>query len=232
VAASRVLAVHAPRGTLRSVRAVIFDLDGTLLNTEPFIDEANAAILGRYGAKLTNELRRELRGRTRQDNDRTLAETIGPLVTVEEVSRARSALLEGAWERVELMPGAARLLARLLEQGTPMALATSSFASAVAAKLVRHEGLRAAMRVMVYGDHPAVRRPKPAPDIFLVAAAELGVEPAACLVFEDAPSGVRAAVAAGMRVVAVPERSMRDDPAFGEATSILESLDEVDPSSW
>jgi beta-phosphoglucomutase-like phosphatase (HAD superfamily) len=64
-----------------------------------------------------------------------------------------------------------------------------------------------------------------------VAAAELGVEPAACLVFEDAPAGVRAALAAGMRVIAVPDPSMRDDPAFAEATAIIGSLDEVDPSS-
>jgi pseudouridine-5'-monophosphatase len=215
-----------------SIRAAIFDLDGTLLDTERFLDQANGALLRAHGRELSPELRRRLRGRTREDNDQTLAEIIGAPITIDEVSAARAALLEGAWERAELMPGAARLVHRLLERGVPLAMATSSYASAVAVKLRRHPALRDAMRVIVCGDHPAVRRPKPAPDIFQAAAAELGVEPAACVVFEDAPSGVRAAVAAGMRVIAVPERDMRDDPAFAEATSVVESLDEVDPSSW
>jgi beta-phosphoglucomutase-like phosphatase (HAD superfamily) len=65
-----------------------------------------------------------------------------------------------------------------------------------------------------------------------VPSAGLGVAPSACIVFEDAPSGIHAAVAAGMRVIAIAERSMGDDPAFAEASSVIDSLEEVDPSTW
>ncbi len=212
--------------------AVVFDLDGTLLDTEPLLDRANAEVLRRYGRALTPELRTRLLGRSRADTDRIVAEAAGPGVDPREVGAARAALLDGAWSRAELMPGAARLVARIAASGTRMAIATSSTGAVLAEKLRRHEGIRAAMAVIVCVDHPAVCRPKPAPDTFLVAAAELGVAPEACLALEDAPSGVRAAIAAGMRVVAVPDPSVRDDPAFAAAARVIGSLDELEPGDW
>jgi HAD superfamily hydrolase (TIGR01509 family) len=214
------------------IGAIIFDLDGTLLDTEPLLDRANAEVLHRYGRALTSELRVRLLGRSRADTDRLLAEAAGAAVDPREVGAARAAILDGNWSRAGLMPGAARLVARLAASGTPMAIATSSTSAAVAEKLRSHEAIRAAMAVIVCADHPAVRRPKPAPDIFVVAAAGLGVAPEACLVLEDAPSGVLAALAAGMHVVAVPAPSVRDDPAFSGAARVIGSLDELDPSGW
>jgi len=221
-----------PSCRVTPIGAVIFDLDGTLLDTEPLLDRANAEVLRRYGRELTSELRVCLLGRSRVDTDRILAEAAGPAVDPREVGAARAALLDGNWSRAELMPGAARLVARIAASGTPMAIATSSTAGVLAEKLRRHDAIRAAMAVIVCADHPAVRRPKPAPDIFAVAATELGAAPASCLALEDAPSGVLAAIAAGMRVVAVPAPSVRDDPAFAGAARVIGSLDDLDPSGW
>lgn len=211
-------------------RAVIFDLDGTLLDTEPFLDEANAAVLGRYGRALTPTLRLRVMGRSRGDADRILAEAAG--VDANALGAERAAILDRGWARAELMPGAARLVARVAERGLPMAIATSSSAAVLAEKLRRHEAIRAAMKVIVCADHPGVRRSKPAPDIFTVAAQKLGVEPGACLVFEDAPAGVHAAVAAGMRVVALPSPLAKDDPAFADAALVIGNLEEIDPWSF
>lgn len=214
------------------VGAVLFDLDGTLLDSEPLLDRANVQVLRSFGKEMTAELRTGLLGRSRADTDRLLAEAAGPGVDPREVGAARSALLDGSWERAELKPGAAAAVARVAAAGVPMAIATSSTSASATAKLRRHGALRAAMRVVVCTDHPAVQRPKPAPDIFLVAAEALGVEPAACLVIEDAPSGVQAAIAAGMRVIAVPAPEVRCHPVFAAAARILGSLDELDPTSW
>jgi pseudouridine-5'-monophosphatase len=211
-------------------RAVIFDLDGTLLDTEPLLDEANAAVLGRYGCALTHEIRGRVRGRSRHDADRILAEAAGVEASV--LGAERAAILDRGWGRAELMPGAARLVARVAERGLPMAIATSSSTAALAAKLSRHAAIRAAMSVIVCADHPLVRRSKPAPDVFEVAARELGVEAGACLVFEDAPAGVRGALAAGMRVVAVCAELAKDEAAFAGASAIVGSLEEIDPAAW
>jgi beta-phosphoglucomutase-like phosphatase (HAD superfamily) len=214
------------------IGAVIFDLDGTLLDTEPLLDRANACVLRSYGRDLTPAIRARLLGRTRADTDRILAEAAGPSVDPREVSATRAAMLDGGWSTAGLMPGAARLVARVAAAGTPMAIATSSTTASLAEKLRRHDALRAAMRVVVCTDHPGVHHPKPAPDIFLVAAAELGIAPDACLVVEDAPSGVLAARAAGMRVIAVPAPCVRADPVFAGAAQVIESLDELDPDCW
>jgi HAD superfamily hydrolase (TIGR01509 family) len=213
------------------VGAVIFDLDGTLLDSEPILDRANREVLHRFGKDLTPELQTTLLGRSRADTDRILAEAAGTGVDPREVGAARAALLDGSWWRAELKPGVAEAVARIAAAGIPMAIATSSTRASATEKLRHHAELRAAMRVVVCSDHPAVREAKPAHDIFLVAAGELAVEPTACVVVEDAPSGVLAAIAAGMRVIAVPAPEVRADPAFTFAKWILESLAELDPGS-
>jgi pseudouridine-5'-monophosphatase len=84
---------------------------------------------------------------------------------------------------------------------------------------------------VVTGDDPRVKRGKPAPDIFLAAAARLAAEPASCLVFEDAPSGTGAALAAGMAVVAVPDPNM-DRSRYADCHEVLDSLADFRPEAW
>jgi pseudouridine-5'-monophosphatase len=210
------------------LRAVVFDLDGTLLDTEPLLDRANTAVLERRGASLTPELRARLLGRSRVDTDRILAEVVGGDVDRAALTAERAALLDASWGVAELMPGAADLVARLAARGLPMAIVTSSTSNALATKLARHDALRRAMHVIVCSDHPRVRFAKPAPDGFLVAAEALGVPAAACVAVEDAPSGVLAALAAGMRVVAMPASGMEGDPSFARAHAVVRSLHELD----
>jgi pseudouridine-5'-monophosphatase len=84
---------------------------------------------------------------------------------------------------------------------------------------------------IVLGDDPAVQKGKPAPDIFIIAAKRMRAEPDQCLVFEDSPSGVQAACAAGMSLVAVPAVRM-DRKNFADANQILRSLTEFEPEQW
>lgn len=139
--------------------------------------------------------------------------------------------------KCELMPGARRVVEGLARAGVPLAVATSSARITFDEKSRRHADVFALMTAIVTGDDPAVKNSKPAPDIFLEAARRLGADPASCLVFEDSPNGVRAALAANMQVVWVP------DPAFDFAADHhdllvhpkvvrLQSLDHFDPQPW
>jgi pseudouridine-5'-monophosphatase len=127
------------------------------------------------------------------------------------------------------MPGAVELTRALAARGVPQAVATSTGRRLFDLKTQRHRAWFETFRAIVLGDDPRIARGKPAPDIFLLAARELGADPATCVVLEDAPSGVSAARAAGMRVVAVPYPGM--DPAqLADADVVLSSLVEIDPA--
>jgi len=128
----------------------------------------------------------------------------------------------------DAMPGARALTDALRTRGIPMALATSSARAFFELKATRHRAWFAAMfPVVVTGDDPRLTHAKPAPDIFLLAARELGADPAGCLVVEDSPAGVEAARAAGMQVLAVPDPGMERAP-YAEADLVVESLDGLD----
>jgi pseudouridine-5'-monophosphatase len=120
----------------------------------------------------------------------------------------RDAVLVDLFADCQPLEGAEAFVRALRGQGIPMAVATSSDRRFYEMKVRPHAWFDL-FDAVVCGDDPRVKAKKPAPDIFLVAARVLGVEPARCLVFEDSLAGVEAALAAGMRVVAIP------DPANG-----------------
>jgi riboflavin kinase len=135
-------------------------------------------------------------------------------VDPEQLLAESEAALESRWGDARLLPGALRLLKHLCAAGVPVAVATSTPRATFNKKLATKAELRALWRAVVCGDEVAAG--KPSPDVFLAAAAALGVAPADCLVFEDAPSGVQGALAAGMHVVCVPslpDRGAYADPA-------------------
>ncbi len=187
---------------LRTPKAVIFDIDGTLVDNMALHAEAFARFAERHGLPpLTAADRARLDGRRNSE--------IFPLLFNREVPRdewqAYEAEKEGLYRelsrgRLAPLNGLRRLMARLTSDGVPMALATSAPEPNVAHTL--HEvGLTGVFPIIVRGDQ--VGRGKPAPDVFIEAGRQLQMVAADCLVFEDAPMGIIAAQAAGMPVVAL-----------------------------
>jgi beta-phosphoglucomutase len=185
-----------------SPRAVIFDIDGTIVDNMHLHAEAFAVFAERHGLPpLTKEDRARLDGRRNSE--------IFPILFKRDVSRdewqAYEHEKEGLYRelsrgRLAPMKGLGTLIARLKAEGIPVALATSAPKPNVLHTLAEL-GLAQEFPIIVRGDE--VAHGKPAPDVFLEAARRIGVDPADCLVFEDAPMGIEAAQAAGMRVVAL-----------------------------
>jgi pseudouridine-5'-monophosphatase len=214
------------------IRAVIFDLDGLLLDTEPILRRVDTEAVSRYGGVLTDELRQRALGLPHEVKDELFVRELGLMVAPEVLSLDRSKMLEELLPAAELMPGAESLVSTLAAGGIPMAIASSSDSAAVQKKLQRYSGIVSAMTAIATCDHPRVRHSKPAPDIFLAAAFDLKVAPANCLAFEDAPSGIESALAAEMTVVAVPDPHLPPHPILQRADQVLRSLTEFDPRVW
>lgn len=183
--------------------ACLFDLDGLLLDTEPLHARAWQEAASHFGRPLVAEELMALRGRRRHDcADQVrqwIARSGGPALSREELLAVRQPIAEALLPTAAPMPGAQQLVERCVERGVPMALATSSSREAVALKAAPHRWLEA-IRVRVHGDDPELAAGKPAPDVFLLAAARLGVKARDCWAFEDSPAGARSALAAGCRV--------------------------------
>lgn len=188
--------------TLVPVEAVIFDLDGLMVDSEPLAKQAWRTLLARYGHTLDQEIINAMFGLRWTDSSLLVKERFGlPLLASQiaaEEKRIFMALLDG---NLCPMPGLLDLLRAIDAHGLPRAVATSSGRDCALIAL-RTVGVADGFSAIVTGDD--VVHGKPAPDIYLAAAAELGRHPASCLALEDSPHGVSAAKAAGMRCVAVP----------------------------
>ncbi len=207
------------------VRAVIFDMDGLLIDSEPFWRDAEVAILGALGVPLTHESCAQFAGLRINEvvaNWHELYPWDGES-TDSVATRIQQQLCERIRESGRLLPGAARLVRELQERGFPLAIATSSAPEVVDA-VMDVSGLRACFDVIASASDEDYGKPHPA--VYLTAAARLGVEPQHCLVLEDALLGVIAAKAARMQVVAVPEEFNRNDMRFGIANCTIATLED------
>ncbi|PNW79118.1 hypothetical protein CHLRE_09g401330v5 [Chlamydomonas reinhardtii] len=217
---------------------VLFDMDGLLLDTEGAYTVAQQRILDRFGRKFTWELKAKMMGRQALDAARVLCEDLKLTpeeITPEQFLVERDALLQEAFANSPLMPGAERLVRHLAACGVPMAVATGSHAAAFKLKTSKHGQLFSLFHHVVTGD--MVAKAKPDPEIFIKAAAGF-TDPAvtdmgSVLVFEDAPNGVEAARAGGMRVVMAPYPGLPQEHVTGcGATQVLPSLEAFNPEEW
>lgn len=213
------------------VKAVIFDMDGLLLNTEGIYTEVTQMIAERYGKVFDWSIKQNTIGLGANDLSTYIVETLGLPLTPAEFMEARAPLMAERFPHAKAMAGAEALVRHLKAHNIPIAVGTSSSRGHFAMKTTLHEQWFALFDTIVTADDPEVGAAKPAPDIFLVAAKRLGVEPKDCLVFEDSPFGVTAAKAAGMFAVAVPDAAMAPE-RYHHADDRLQSLLGFDPAQW
>jgi len=206
-----------------SVRAVLFDLDGVLVRTDEFHFCAWKSVADDEGFRFDRAINERLRGVSRMDGLAAVLEA--NLIEMGETERLALAdrknerylsLLEGL-DALAVCDGVEALLTGLSARRVPMAVASSSRNARV---ILERTGLAGAFACVVDGND--IEQSKPEPEVFLRAAAGLGVEPRACVVVEDARAGVEAALAAGMRVVGVGEVEVE------RAHLVVGSLTEVD----
>jgi pseudouridine-5'-monophosphatase len=152
-------------------------------------------------------------------------------ITAQDYLDSRKDVLLERFRDTQALPGAKALTTHFFKRGIPQALATSSSSPMFEAKYEKHKLWFSQFKEIVRGDDSELKEGKPAPDIFLLAAERLGIEPAKCLVFEDAPSGMEAGLAAGMSVVVVPDTNM-DHSHYKNASQIISSLEDFDPEYW
>ncbi len=183
-------------------KAAIFDMDGVLVDSNPFHLQKWVELLDRHGiAYERDELPRLLLGKR---NDTAFRHFFGPSLN-KEASRRLSEELEERFRssfgpHAKPLPGLSALVAECHAAGIPMAVASSAMAKNVEF-IVEKLGLDRYFRCLVSGDE--VTRPKPDPEIYLTTARKLGLEPAACVAFEDSFVGVESAKRAGMKCVAI-----------------------------
>ena len=201
--------------------AVVFDMDGLMLDSERAINDCMARAASDLGHELPASLWLQMIGGGDGLCRRLLADRIGADATVELLARAEAMYDVVADAGIDHRPGIVDLLDWLVARGIPRAVATSTRRPLAIRKL-------AAAGLLPYFDAVAtssdVAAPKPAPDVYLLAASKLGVAPARCLVLEDSPTGVRAALAAGMTPVQVPDMLVPDDAARALGHRIVASL--------
>jgi pseudouridine-5'-monophosphatase len=204
----------------------IFDLDGVLLDTEPFYTEVTRAIVGEYGKTFDWSIKQHMIGRPSLEAAKYLVAALELPITPEDYLERRVSMLEERFVRSPAKPGAEKFTREAAAAGLALGIATSSEQRQFQLKSTPHGEWFSLFGCVVTGDDRRVANGKPAPDIFLQAAADLGVAAVDCVVFEDAPAGVAAACAAGMQVVALPDPAM-DRVKYEAAHLVADSFEEL-----
>jgi HAD superfamily hydrolase (TIGR01509 family) len=209
------------------IEAVVFDLDGVLLDTEELWDEARRQVADARGGRWRDDAQRAMMGMSSPEWSRYMHEAIGVPDPPDEISKEVVARLEALYrERLPLVPGALEAVRRIGERW-PLAIASSSNRPLIDLFL-ELTGTGGLFRATVSSEE--VERGKPAPDVYLETARRLGVAPTRCAAVEDSDNGIRSAEAGGMRVIAIPNRVFPpSDEALALADAVLGSLDELTP---
>jgi len=209
------------------VEAVVFDLDGVIVDSEHLWDEVREELARERGGRWHDGAQADMMGMSAPEWSRYMHGVVGLSESPDEIDRlVVQGMLERYAEQLPLIDGAVDAVVRLAGSYR-LGLASSSNRSVIDAVL---EGAGIAPSFEVTVSSEEVARGKPAPDVFLEAARQLDVSPTRCAAVEDSANGIRAAHAAGMRVVAVPNhRYPPPREVLALATTVLDSIRELGP---
>jgi beta-phosphoglucomutase-like phosphatase (HAD superfamily) len=211
------------------IEAVVFDLDGVLVDSEPVWADVRRELVAAHGGRLTGEAQGRLMGMSTMEWAAYLSEDLGVGLPPDQVAALVIERMAARYrDHVPLIAGAADAVRRMAGRW-PLGLASSSPAVLIDVVLDA-AGLRRLFTVAMSAEQ--VARGKPAPDIYLAVAERLGVRPGRCVAVEDSSNGVRSAAAAGMRVIAVPRPDYPpDDDALGLARLVVPGLADLEPAA-
>jgi HAD superfamily hydrolase (TIGR01509 family) len=209
------------------IDAVVFDLDGVIIDSEQLWDEVREGLARERGGRWSEQAQADMMGMSSTEWSRYLHEVVGLPEPPEEINREVVRRMLGRYsEQLPLIDGAVDAVKRLTARW-PLGVASSSNRELID-RVLEVSGLAPYFKATVSSEE--VERGKPAPDVYLEAARRLGVEPSRSVAIEDSANGILSADAAGMRVVAIPNRAF-PPPAdvFARASVVLESIKELDP---
>ena len=204
------------------IEAVVFDLDGVIVDSEHVWDDVRQRLAEERGGTWHDQASRDMMGMSSPEWSRYMHDVIGLSEPPEEINAEVVRRLEALYrEEIPLLPGAVDAV-RSLAARWPLGLASSSNRELIDLVLAT-SGLKSYFAATVSSEE--VPRGKPAPDVYLEAARRLGVDPTVCVAVEDSENGIRSAKAAGMRVIAIP------NPQYPPADDALVIADVVVPST-
>ena len=210
------------------IKAIIFDNDGTLVNSEAAYSQAH---LISTGQPLTWDLKVRLMGQTLLEASQITVDECHLNETAEEYGKRFEKILHEQMEHLDLMPGVMNLINEFQKRGVRMCIATASTEKSFNKKVSGHPEMIQKMDHVFTGDH--VKNGKPAPDLFLMALHKWdGIKPEEALVFEDSPLGIKAANNAGIPAILVPDPNLDYETALknidSEALMVIPSLEAFD----
>lgn len=206
------------------IKAVIFDLDGVMIDSEPLWEKTERILLSRRGIDYSPDYRDMILGLNQNDSGRLLIDTFDLTDSVDDIISERVEILTSLYEQeLQLMPGLLPLLDEIRDKRYQLAVASSSPMRVI--KFVLDVfSLNEYFPVVVSGE--CTDEGKPHPAIYLRAAELLGVSPAECVAIEDSINGVSSAKAAGMACIAVPDKRLSPE-AFGKADITLDNISQI-----
>ena len=187
-------------------KAILFDLDGVLIDSEPLHGQAWKETAALFNLNLTHSQLKLLRGRRRIDCANELVSLISKTVNTEDILRLHKPISRRLILTAQAMPGSESLVKKCFQKNIPMALVTSSSSESLKIKTAKHEWMKL-FSLKVLGDDKSLTQGKPAPDPYLLAAERLNILPQECWAVEDSISGVSSALKAGCLVFFLKENN-------------------------